>query len=500
MDFLEKHKTSLLLLVLLTASYFVFFLHLSSLPLRMFDEARLAVNAFEMCKNGNYMVTYFEGQPDLWNTKPPLTVWSMVFFMKTLGFSELALRLPSALCALLTAIALYFFLAGFCKSHFAAFWSASVLITSIGFTGEHVSRTGDYDAMLVFFTFAYAIFWFLFLTGGQKRHLFLFALSLSLAALTKGIAALMMLPALFLYTIYEKKLLYVIKKKYAYLSFLAFLIIVAGYYFLREYFNPGYIKAVNENEISGRFFSTLEGHQHPFGFYWDNFFSARTNYGILARARFQPWIFFLPVCFLFSVFDKNKSIKAFSVFCGICALTYFLLISVAGTKLAWYDAPLYPFFASITGLGLFSAYRWFFGKIDLTFFQKSVIGAVFTLLLFDLPYFQVMKMVYKPNDGQEFKYEYRNCFRKIKKEKKEIRDFKVLFSENNTPLLFYSKVFNEEGFNISLSQNINDTLLPGEKIVFCNPEIKNSLLKKYKVQEYVSDPSCFCLEVTEPDK
>jgi len=38
--------------------------HLDTLPIRISDESRLAINAYEMLKNKNYLVTHFEGKPD----------------------------------------------------------------------------------------------------------------------------------------------------------------------------------------------------------------------------------------------------------------------------------------------------------------------------------------------------------------------------------------------------------------------------------------------------
>jgi len=55
--------------------YFPLFLHLENLPLRIWDEARLAVSAYEMSHNGNYIVVHFDGKPEMWSTKPPLMIW-----------------------------------------------------------------------------------------------------------------------------------------------------------------------------------------------------------------------------------------------------------------------------------------------------------------------------------------------------------------------------------------------------------------------------------------
>lgn len=63
------------IIVLLAMIAVPLFGHLDTLPLRLWDESRLAINAYEMMKDGDLIVTHFNGQPDMWNTKPPLMIW-----------------------------------------------------------------------------------------------------------------------------------------------------------------------------------------------------------------------------------------------------------------------------------------------------------------------------------------------------------------------------------------------------------------------------------------
>ena len=125
--------------------------HLDTLPIRIWDESRLAVNANEMQKDGDFIVTHFYGQPDMWNTKPPLMIWLQAFFMKTIGAGELAVRLPSALAAFFTSITLLVFFRRYISFWFGSI-SVMILVTSSGYIGLHASRTGDYDTLLTLFT------------------------------------------------------------------------------------------------------------------------------------------------------------------------------------------------------------------------------------------------------------------------------------------------------------------------------------------------------------
>jgi hypothetical protein len=101
-------KYSLLLLLI----YFSLFLHIGGLPLMGWDESRLAIDAYEMYHNGNYLIPAFDKMPDMWNTKPPLMIWFQVLFMKLFGVNELGIRLPSVLAVLTKSSAALLILPG----------------------------------------------------------------------------------------------------------------------------------------------------------------------------------------------------------------------------------------------------------------------------------------------------------------------------------------------------------------------------------------------------
>src|SRR4051812_23990930 len=165
--------------------------NLNTLPIRIWDEARIAINACEMHMTGNYIVTTFNFKPDMWNTKPPLLVWCMVLLMKTIGVNELAVRLPSAFAAFFTCLALLLFVKRYFKSELFAFLAVLVLITTNGYIHYHISRTGDYDALLTLFTTTSCLFFYAFSETKKIQYLYLFFITLTLGVLTKGIAGLL---------------------------------------------------------------------------------------------------------------------------------------------------------------------------------------------------------------------------------------------------------------------------------------------------------------------
>ena len=272
-----KFGKYLLLIALLSIPVFGF---LDALCIRLWDESRLMMNAYEMSQNGNWIVTYFKGKPDMWNTKPPFLIWCQALMIKCLGFNETAARLPSAFATFFTCMALVYFTSKYFKSFWFGFISVLVLITSLGYVTEHSTRFADYEAMIAFFLTASSISYFIYLENSRLNYLYAFFALITLAVLTKSIVGLMFLPGLFLYTLWKRKVMELTKNKHFYFGIIFFCFFVFGYYLLRELVNPGYLQAVYENELGGRFNTPIEGHSQKFSFYF---------YNIIERG-FANWI------------------------------------------------------------------------------------------------------------------------------------------------------------------------------------------------------------------
>jgi len=88
----KNTKNYLFLLIILIMAWFQLFYRLDYLPVRVWDEGKNAVSAWEMLHNHDYLVRYYQGKPDNWGFKPPLLTWHQIIFMKLLGVNELAVR------------------------------------------------------------------------------------------------------------------------------------------------------------------------------------------------------------------------------------------------------------------------------------------------------------------------------------------------------------------------------------------------------------------------
>ena len=205
-------------LIVMVIAYVPLFDSLGSLPIVLWDESRLAHNALEMYNSGNWLYLTYEGVADHFNAKPPMMIWLQVLSLKTFGLNEFAIRFPTALSGLFTCLLLYWFLGKKLDKPLLGVIACVILLTSEGYVKIHAARTGDFDTLLTFFTLAYAIFYYLFLEEGKNKYLLICFAAIVAAVLTKGIAGIVLLPALFVYTLYKRKLFFLLRTPHFYIG------------------------------------------------------------------------------------------------------------------------------------------------------------------------------------------------------------------------------------------------------------------------------------------
>jgi 4-amino-4-deoxy-L-arabinose transferase-like glycosyltransferase len=502
---LYRYATTLLLLGL---CIFVFFWRLGESPIRQWDESQNAVNALEMSLNGNWIVRYLDGKPDLVNTKPNLAIWTIVISMELLGYNEFALRLPSAISATITVIILYVFGKNYLKEFKAGLIGGFILLTSIGFTGEHVARAGDHDAMLVLWITVYSLSYFMHLHSTESKKTFYLSItmvSLALAVWTKGIAGMLALPSLLIYTAYRRNIKKLLLSPQVYYLAIIFLALAPGYYFVREYHNPGYLEAVIDNELTGRYADVVSGGTTRGFFYY--------LFDMLSY-RFVPWIYLLPVCLIITGLRKKIIVREFAVFSSIYLACYFLIISYSKTKFHWYDAPMYPIASLSIGLGLSSIiklivdYSYSNNLFNLgenkTLFKYQLSG-VLLIMIFALPiamniYHEIYKakVPYRENDKaiSDLAIEYSEYFDQLADTyfDFEVNEIQVVNNfRYNLPLLFYTQVANEKSqylLELQWETPSNNVFTKGEVIINCDPSTQKELAQYYEMKVLHSHGSC----------
>lgn len=298
-------------------------------PVFLWDESRQANNALEMANSGNFSYPTFQGQPDFWNTKPHLLIALQAMAFKIFGPNELALRLPTWIAAvLIMGLWLRFFRLQ--KMPWAAFIFTVIILGCRGFNVYHVCRTGDYDALLLLFLSWVILELYAILFEGEMQSTSIYTrlmLGVTLALLTKSLAAAIWLPIVGLLILFlgQNRLL-VFKNifKKVWIPILG----IGGYYLTREWATPGYLQAVWENEIAGRYFRPNEGHVTEWYYYFEELY---THY-------FQGfvWLLIPAVLGLFYIRKKGKGTWYFL----LAGILFALIISLSATRISWYMAPL----------------------------------------------------------------------------------------------------------------------------------------------------------------
>ena len=120
----------------------------SNITLSLFGETEglYAIVTHTMMAGGDYIHLWLRGEP--YFNKPPLFFWLQAGFVKAFDWSELALRLPSALASMGTMFTTYA-LGKLWFSHSAAFWAALVVGTC--YAGLWFGPLAIIDPVLTFF-------------------------------------------------------------------------------------------------------------------------------------------------------------------------------------------------------------------------------------------------------------------------------------------------------------------------------------------------------------
>ncbi|MDB5252159.1 MAG: hypothetical protein JWP27_1328 [Flaviaesturariibacter sp.] len=475
---LTRHRKSerapLLSLVLLTLLLIAsFLLRLADPPIRIWDEARQAHNALYMHLHGDWLVTHFDGQPDMWNTKPPFLIWIQALLMKLIGINEWAVRLPAAATSIATGILLWHWARRYLQNPWTGFLAGSVLASTYAYVYIHGGRFGEYDAPVTLCVCLYAYCLFCYRETARARYLFLFWLAAAVAVLIKSVAGLLMLPGLGVYLLVQKQVLRILRTPAFYGGALAFLAIVGGFYVLRESHNHGYLQAVYENELGGRFATTIENHRHPFLYYLNN----------MKNWRYAYWFYLIIPAFAAGFAWGTSRSRRLSLFNLCVIIPYWLIISSAQTKLEWYDLQLYPFLALQIGIGLQAAYSRTLTRLP-TAGHHWIVAPLLFVAVFAVPFRSCWKQVYAFSERWWDEPAHASCYfiRSAIADKKNLDGYVFLAEGYQAPLSFYlSKLWKEGGHPVL--QGSVDGLLPGTRVVVNQDVLRQQLLKRYVVRE-----------------
>lgn len=475
----------LLVILLSSVALFTIFPRLESLPLREWDESRQAASAYEMYDTGNYLVATFDYKADLWNTKPPFLLWLQVLSMKIFGVGVLAIRLPSAIAMLLSAFALFYFFTKL-KKPLSGFFSALVFVCSKGLIYYHCGRSGDYDSLMILFIILYCGFFYLFTRLHKNKYLILFFVFLTLACFSKGIQGVIPLGGIFIFALFTNNFIPFLKNKNTYIGIAIFILFIGGFYLIRESLEPGYLKAVWHNELGGRFLSVLEEHSGGKWYYLD----------FLKNNQFAYFFWFIPISFVLNFVFKDKEIRNANLYLASLAIFYFVVISVAKTKLEWYSLPLIPAFASIIGIAMGKIYflisensffvlkKWIQDSKNSFFVLKTLIF-ILMLSIFYIPSSEIIKHNLEAKEVEEYQpfYSRVNLMKNIVEHKsnKEYKEISYIIEERTQLDFFYYYYMRANGIEVNVKP-VND-LKVGEYVQVNNLDNLDKIQQYYETEE-----------------
>lgn len=325
-------------------------------PIALADESRNAINAIEMYLSGFSLVTTYGFEPDLWNTKPPLLIWLMTASMTVFGPSEWAIRVPSALAALGMLLCTILFVRRVTGSLWLALTSATLLVLSPGFFGEHGARTADFDATLAFFVTAglQLLFFSIHKAHPDWKSMLAIGGLVAAGALTKTIAAFIPVAGVVVYLLAVGRMGRTLRNAHLYSVAAATAVVpLLAFYALREAADEGYVASVLYNDVAGRFTESLIRPTTPI------YYLQELLTGWFAAG---PLLIAVPLVFS-SLSGRSKLLMVYAVSITVVALAVF---SSASNRAVQYALPLFPWLAIMAALTL----RYIAGRIA-TFWRSG---------------------------------------------------------------------------------------------------------------------------------
>jgi len=421
-----------------------------------------------MIHNGKWFSYYFDNLPDLYNTKPTVTSWFQIIFIKLFGYNELAVRLPSAIAACLTIIILFKFLA----KQFDYLWawiSALILLTSYGFIHFHTSRTADSDSLLTLFLLLTNLYFVKFILNQSTKSIVLFFVFITLAFSVKLYAALLFIPAylilLLYYNLFKK---FTISWEFLF-GFSFFITSILSLLLLRELDTPGYLHEVIYKD-AGRLATVVENHNESFFFYLENF----------QILRYSTWFLLSILGIILTLYVSKDKHKSILISFTILMLSYLAVIMFSVTKLEWYDMPLYPYLAVFSAYPLYSIINTIqTNGVQIIQSKKYIILA----FLFVYPYsvqFGKSQGNVIPTGEMRLEANEIYIFRSLQQNINN-DGIKVFYKGWKGSLLFYKYKLKEMGQNIELVTDVSNISIHN-KVLICDPNLKELLLEKFELK------------------
>lgn len=323
---------NILLIIVLAAVLFGSFL--GNRTLSVPDEARYAEIPREMISTHNYSMPRINGVKYL--EKPPLFYWMEVGSIKLFGFNNWALRLPTAIMAILGLIATYSFTQRFYNRKTAWLSVSSLATMPLYFSMAHVITLDITVAVWLSISLFSCFSAIHTQSNTHRRNLMWLAFATAGAAvLTKGLIGIILPCTIFGIWFLIFKQWRLLKKLFLPSSIIIFLIIAAPWHILIQTKAPEFFKFYFLDQQLLRYATMISHRYQPLWFYIPV---------VLLGAAPWVWRFFLPssLKLLKKINWQNRQRYQTEWFLFIWLTVVILFFSLSHSKLIPYVIPALP--------------------------------------------------------------------------------------------------------------------------------------------------------------
>lgn len=442
--------------------YFVFFHRLGTYPIRTWDESVYAVYSYEMMESGNYIVPTLGGEVDYLNDKPPLFFWCQIASIKLFGYNEFSVRFPSAMFGALTVLMLFLFIVKR-FSFYLGLSVAFVLSCSVGFVTFHSSRTGDMDTMLSFGLTGSVLSFVSYLKEQKMKYLVWYFIFVLFSFYTKSVVGLFFIPAHLLLLFISKREL--LKDLKLWFGLVATFGLIAAYFVIRGKYEPGYFSHFSSylGKFKGHF---NDSHDKPWDFYINNLFNE----------RFSTFILTVIPSAILVWFERSPELKQLMVVASVSAAVFFAIICISPTKCYWYDVPLFPMLAILTGYFIWKVLGFVDGQIE----GRVSICVLLVVVFFPVIYYAVKRSYNNQIPQSERRIEILHEFFMNKGADFANQKLNVISDNYISPLLFYKYKLVQNNTDLIIC-NTNE-LQSGDMVVTGSDSVKTIIEKNHATE------------------
>ena len=344
------------------------------------DEINFAESAREMLVTGNYLDVQINYETFL--EKPPLFFWIQALSMKVFGVNEFAARFPNAIIGVITLLILFRIGNKLYDKRTGVIWA---LIYSSSFFPFFYFKSGIIDPLFNLFIFLGIYQFFLFASDQYSKnllHVFLSALFIGLATLTKGpVAMLIFLLTAFIYMVINRRYKQFFNWRVPGIYLLTY-VFVGGFWFILQFLNGNYTVMVDFIQYMIRLFEEKgAGHGGFIGY----------HFIVLLIGVFPASIF--AIRSMGANKEHKKPQRDFKQWMVILFWVVLILFSIVSTKIVHYSSLCY---FPLTFFAVLSVNWMLEGKMQLSIWMKlvlSFLAFIWGIIVAGLPFIEKYKQV-----------------------------------------------------------------------------------------------------------